>query len=446
MTDELTDLERFPLLTEGGREFLQALREHPYAPVYAAQSGNRLTAERLAQVRAFAAELAATAAAWAEGALPPWLDGFADMCYRESPIYRRRGERPANFFDIPTIMRADLSREPWSFVPDPLPTDDIIIYTTTGTTGQRLAVPSHPVVAGCYIPLLQKALALGGITLESRLGQVACVLVGYQNYSFTYASVTPLLDEAGFVKINLHPKDWRDPDDRARFLDALKPEIYTGDPISFMELARLVVTARPKALISTSMALMPGLRRSLEARFGCPVLDLYSLNETGPIGVDVDGGGYRLLQPRLYVEVLDEGGRPCAAGVRGEITVSGGFNFYCPLLRYRTGDYAALEWRGAGPVLAGLEGRPPTVFRATNGAFVNNIDVTHALVSFALPQFTLHQAADGSLALRVRRAPVDEAALRAALLGLFGPDQQLTVEFADTLGDKVIQYTSEMAA
>ncbi len=194
------------------------------------------------------------------------------------------------------------------------------------------------------------------------------------------------------------------------------------------------------------MALLPGLRRSLEARFGCPVLDLYSLNETGPIGVDVDGGGYRLLQPRLYVEILDEGVRPCAAGARGEITVSGGFNFYCPLLRYRTGDYAALEWRGDGPVLAGLEGRPPTIFRATNGAFVNNIDVTHALVSFALPQFTLHQSADGSLALRVRRAPVDEAQLRAALLGLFGPDHKLTVEFADSLGDKVIQYTSEMAA
>ena len=445
MTEMLTDAERFPLMTERGREFLTALREHPFAPVYAAASGNRLTAERLARVRAFEAELDSTAVAWAPGRVPEWLDEFVALCYRDVPVYRRRyaGAQPREFLEVPTITRAELSREPWSFVPDTLPTEDIIIYTTTGTTGQPLAVPSHPVAAGCYIPLMRKALALRGIRLTSRVGQVACVLVGYQNYSFTYASLTPLLDEAGFVKINLHPKDWRDPGDRARFLDALQPEIYTGDPLSFMELARLPLTAKPKALISTSMALLPALRESLAARFGCPVLDLYSLNESGPVGVDVDGSGYVLLQHRLYVEILDAKGEPCAAGTRGEITLSGGFNEYCPLLRYRTGDYAALEFRGGQPVLLGLEGRPPVVFRATNGAFVNNIDVTHALKAFALPQYTLRQARDGSLVMRVHGQAANESELRAALLALFGDGQALTIEFVESLGEKVIQYTSE---
>lgn len=44
------------------------------------------------------------------------------------------------------------------------------------------------------------------------------------------------MDEAGLAKINLHPDDWRDPDDRARYLDALAPEIVAGDPISFAAL------------------------------------------------------------------------------------------------------------------------------------------------------------------------------------------------------------------
>jgi len=192
------------------------------------------------------------------------------------------------------------------------------------------------------------------------------------------------------------------------------------------------------------MALLPAVRESLEARFGCPVLDLYSLNESGPVGVDVDGSGYVLLQHRLYVEILDAKGEPCAAGTRGEITLSGGFNEYCPLLRYRTGDYAALEFRGGQPVLLGLEGRPPVVFRATNGAFVNNIDVTHALKAFALPQFTLHQARDGALTMRVRGHAANESKLRAALLALFGDGQALTVEFVESLGEKVIQYTSDL--
>src|SRR5439155_23312850 len=147
MTEMLTDEERFPLMTEQGRVFLRALREHAYAPVYAAASGNRLTAERLARVRAFEAELESTAVAWAPGRVPEWLDEFVALCYRDVPIYRRRyaGAQPREFLEVPTITRAELSREPWSFVPDTLPTEDIIIYTTTGTTGQPLAVPSHPV-------------------------------------------------------------------------------------------------------------------------------------------------------------------------------------------------------------------------------------------------------------------------------------------------------------
>src|SRR3970040_2128660 len=121
MSDVLTDAARFPLLTEAGRRLLQWMREHPHAPRYTAQSGNRLTAEYLRRVRAFEAELNAAPRGWQQGAVPPWLADFVEMCFRDVPFYRRYGARPANFSDIPTIDRADLSREPWAFVSDLLP-------------------------------------------------------------------------------------------------------------------------------------------------------------------------------------------------------------------------------------------------------------------------------------------------------------------------------------
>lgn len=43
-----------------------------------------------------------------------------------------------------------------------------------------------------------------------------------------------------------------------RYLDAMAPEIVTGDPISFAALLDLPVTIRPKALVSVAMALVPG--------------------------------------------------------------------------------------------------------------------------------------------------------------------------------------------
>jgi phenylacetate-CoA ligase len=186
---------------------------------------------------------------------------------------------------------------------------------------------------------------------------VGLVLIGHQPVCFTYVSVTPAMDESGFAKINLHPADWRDPDDRARYLDALRPEVIAGDPISFAELLRLPVQARPRAMLCTSMALAPALRGALEERFGCPVLDLYSMNEAGPVAVlDERAGGHVLLQPRMFVEVLDADGQPAPAGERGEVTLTGGFNFCLPLLRYRTGDHAASGSTAASPCSSASRG------------------------------------------------------------------------------------------
>jgi phenylacetate-CoA ligase len=561
---ELTDAQRHPLLTDAGRALLRWLHEHEAAPRFNHRCGDRLTAEGLVRVRLFAEQVAAATSAnpspvalsgsaghgavrqnasevsrpdasahmtglsMTAEALPPWLLPFAAECYRDVPFYRSRGRLPDAFAAIPTCDRAALSREPWRFVPDAQPLDDLIVYTTSGaTTGHRLEVLSHPEVAAMYLPLLEAALATRGVRLAGGAGRVSIVLACWQRRTYTYATVLAYLGGAGYAKINLNPADWRDPADRARYLDACAPELYTGDPLAFAALAELPLTTRPKALISTAMALLPGLQAQLETRFGCPALDLYSLNEAGPVAVgiaaDVTGHSERvngtmsvtaehqrrvspshgdssldtrryespgadplrmteakvfhLLQPRLHVEVLDAAGQPCPPGVRGEITLTGGFNPFLPLLRYRTGDHAALDYLDGRPVLVGLEGRPPVVFRGRAGQPINNVDVSAALRPFALAQFQLHQAEDGALTLRVRdltpRPPLPSTSsgqalpgkggsggplpcregffggVRAALLALFGADQPLTIELVeafDGAGDKVVAYTRTLTA
>lgn len=443
----MTDSDRFPLLTDEGRRLLRRLREHPRAPKYTAQCGNRLTADYLRRVRAFESELRASPRGWPPGALPHWLDDFVEMCFRDVPFYRRYGDRPLQFADLPTTTRADLSREIWSFVPDSQPLDDLIWYATSGATGHPLTILSHPVAGACYTPLLKLALARHKVELTSGAGQVACILVGWQKRAYTYPSITPQQNDAGHIKLNLHPDDWRRPDDRAPFLDDCNPEIYTGDPIAFAELLQLPLRSRPRALISTAMMLLPELRRRLESHFGCPVVDVYSMNETGPVAVrDPDMETWTLLQPGLFVEILDSDGNPCPIGRRGEVTLTGGFNPFLPLLRYRTNDFAALDYRGDQPVLIGLEGRRPVLFRSADGHAISTLDVTAALKPFALPQFALHQFADGALHLRLRNgAAADDSQLRAALTPLFGVTQTLTIEHVDSFGDKTLNYTTDLS-
>ncbi len=423
---------------------LQFLREHPHAPIFRSQSGHRLFAEDLERVCLFEKEVQEAHVGWKPGEAPAWLGEFIAQCVEEVPAYRRYGSPTADLFALPTVSRADLSRDIAQFVPDSAPVERLINFRTSGTTGHPLLLASHPIVAASYLAFHKRALRRFGITLRHGRGQVGVMLIGWQRKCFTYVSVTPSMDESGVVKINLHPGDWCDPDDRAAYVDAMAPEVIAGDPISFAELAQLPVQHRPRALLCTSMALLPGLRAHLEERFGCAVLDLYSMNEAGPIAVaDPVAGGHVLLQHRMCVEILNEAGKPLPLGECGEVTLTGGFNFCLPLLRYRTGDFAALHLNGPEPVLIDLEGRPPVRYRTTTGGWVNNIEITHALRAFAISQYTLHQSADGRLELKVCGPLPDARGVRTALLELFGSTQLLDFQHVCHFEGKVIQYTSE---
>jgi len=446
MSLEPNDEQRYPTLTDNGRQILRLMREHPNAPIYRNTSGNRLTQDDVERVRAFEREVESTPVHH-HTSPPSWVPAFLERCYEQVPFYREQGSAPSDLRQIGSVTRADFARDIADFVPDDVDLDRLINFRTTGTTGNPLLVASHPVVAASYLAYHKQALRRFGIELRHRRGQVGVVLLGFQAHCFTYVSVTPTMDESGLVKINLHPNDWRHPSDRGKYLEALDPEVIAGDPISYAELLRLDLSVRPRALLSTAMALTTGLRRQLEERFECPVLDLYSLNEAGPIGVlDPNLGGHVLLQHRLYVEILDDDDNPVPAGQPGEITLTGGFNFCLPLVRYRTGDTARLGVRGGESVLTDLVGRKPVVFRTHAGDFINNIDVTHALQRFALPQFRLHQAADGALTLTVYGFRGDVEEVHTRLIALFGARQPLSIDEQAQVDSKVLQYSSDLVS
>jgi phenylacetate-CoA ligase len=446
----MTPPPRFPLVTPEGQARLRWLEEHPHAPRFNHLGVDRLTQAGVLRVQAFEDELNAAGRGWAPGQAPAWLVEFTRRAWHSVPHYRAYGPPPGHFFDIPTTDRASLSRTPWSFVPDDAPLEGLIVYQTSGTTGHPLDILSHPETAAHYLPLLRRALATYGVALEAAAGDappVTIALICSQASTYTYAAVSGYLNHAGFVKLNLHPAGWRDPADRARFLDDCRPRVYSGDPVSLAALAALGLSHRPRALVSTAMALLPGLRDRLAETFGCPVIDVYSMNEAGPIAVGYPRGqGHLLLSHRLYVEVLDPHGAACAPGERGEITLSGGFNPYLPLLRYRTGDYASLDLTDRRqPRLLGLEGRAPVIFHDRAGRRLNNIDVTAALKPLALPQFTLHQAADGALILRLPPDRLKDDQPRSALLAVFGAGQAISVlPLEAPASGKVVQYSSEV--
>ncbi len=439
----LTESERFPLLTERSRAMLRRLQQHANAPRWTYQCGDRLDGKGLADVQCFAERQQTQRRGWKPGETPAWVAEFIDRCRSDVPFYRQRlGDG-----NLPTCDREDLRREPWSFVPDWADASELIVYRTSGTSGNLLHIPAHPVAPARYLPLFQSALAAHGVSLLGG-NQVSLMQVAAQVQTYTFASVSSFLDGAGVAKINLNPADWTAPEDRERLFDDCSPELVTGDPLALEQLAALPIRSRPKGILSSATLLLPALRDRLMQRFGCPVIDVYSMNETGPIAfarADAEADEHEILPHNLFVEILDDSGQPVAPDQRGEIVVTGGINPFLPLVRYRTGDFGALSHREDVPRLVGVERRRPVVFQATDGTPVVSISVTVALFRIPVPFFSLSQARDGSLTFRTRCDAAVEHDIRSALTDLFGSTplriEQLPWEVA--WRGKSIQYSRD---
>lgn len=405
----MNESQRHPLLDESGRQQLQKWREHPLAPRWNTVCGDRLDARALEEVRRFA-RVCGSAPAWGSFAEPPdWARESACKYLREVPFYRARGGSADDWSSIAPCDRLDLAREPWHFVPDGLALDDLVVYNTSGTTGSEALIPAHWRWPSTYLPLYERALRLNGVDWgQSRHGsteRVAIASIASQEHTLAFAAWSAYLGGAN-LKVNLHPAQWRSPQDCAAFLDEANPQVICGDPVSLAALAATDFSGRPLALISSALALSPALRDEMQGRFGCPLIDIYSTNESGPVACSLptstcQGGAMAVLPPDLWIEILREDGSPCAQGEAGEIVLSGGRNPFLPLLRYRTGDRARAQVLEREPHLLDFHGRALVRF-ASGEREILDIDVTHALRRIALREFSLRQARDGSLELSFR--------------------------------------------
>lgn len=417
------------------------LLEDPHAPPWTHPREDRLTAAMRRQVDTHAVRLATEPPRWrGPDDEPAWLREWLAEVWPATPALARRGPTPARIEEIAPLRRADLAAAPWRHVPVGADLDNLLVYRTSGTAGAPVPIPSHPVTVASYYPtILHAAAAVAQVRPRpDRLDWVT--IIAQEAGGYVIPSRSNWLGSLT-AQVNLRPHAWRDPADAMRFLAANDPQVITGDPVAFAVLLDLLhrsgLHLRPRVLVSSASALSGGLRRRLAETFAAPVADVYSLTESGPVAVDLDGPDttgittHRLVQPRLFVEVLRRDGTRCAPGEVGEVTLTGGLNDVLPLVRYATGDHAAMQWPAdhVAPVLRGLQGRTPVVFVTPEGREVNSHSVTIALEDLALPRFGLHQDAAGALCFEaddltgVRRRQVAER-----VRGLFGTD--VPIDFA----------------
>jgi len=98
--------------------------------------------------------------------------------------------------------------------------------------------------------------------------------------------------------------------------------------------------------------------------------------------------GLHLSQENLYVEILDDAGRPTPAGEEGNVVITDLFNYGMPFIRYVNGDRAVAGWKtcpcGRGlPLLTKVTGRRLDTLETTDGRKVPGEFFPHLLKDYA---------------------------------------------------------------
>lgn len=453
MYPEISEAERFPILTDKGRKLLYQMRQHPNAPIWNWPNGEQLDEHGLEIVHRFADKLKNFYEGHTDknsATQPNWLNAFTEYCTESVPFYRSRAlslgqTKHQTFAAMPTCCREDLAPKVWDFVPDDISLEHLIVFSTSGTTGHPTRMLSHPATAACGVPLIEAALRRESIAIPNGPEHVPITNVASYRGAFTTAIVVAYLKEAGCVRVNLHPSAWRSPEDRTAFINQWQSPIWLGDPIAFADFTKIETSYKPRAIVSSIMSMNPTLATQLSETYECPVLDLYAMTEVGIVAVN-SHLGHEVLPHDLYVEIVDQKGEPVPDGVRGEVTVTCNRNPYMPLLRYRTGDFASIVRIGTRTILAGLEGRSPVMFPLPSGRVVHSMEVTRLMREHPLLQYRLIQNKDGGFDFGFR-GWVDRDKLRQQLRELL--EHPTSFQFGElepstTPGQKVCEYRSEL--
>ncbi len=163
----------------------------------------------------------------------------------------------------------------------------------------------------------------------------------------------------------------------ARWLQRQDPDYLLSAPGVIGPLADYcranhILLPRLRQVETNSEIVDDSLREACREAWGVPLVDSYSTREAGHLALQCpEQRHYHVQSECVYLEVLDEAGRPCRPGETGRVVVTALHNLAMPLIRYEIGDLAEVGppcpcGRGL-PVLKRIVGRRQNKVLMPNG-------------------------------------------------------------------------------
>lgn len=286
---------------------------------------------------------------------------------QRNPLYRARvgGRVPDLWTELPIMRKQDFQAPLPEMICEGLREQDLYIANTSGSSGHPFFFAKdktcHSMTWG-VIRNRYQALGLSPGALEARFfGIPMDRRAAYLKEAFK----DRLLSRRRFPVFDLSDKVLE------RFLATIRRTRfdylygYTNSLLAFAEflmargkILRHVCPTVSLCLVTAEMCRDEDARK-LEKSFGVPVRQEYGASEVGIIAIDGLDTRWNLSVENLFVEVVDDEGRPVPNGVEGRILITDLYNRAMPFIRYEVGDLGSLKPLDHYPfrALASLTGR-----------------------------------------------------------------------------------------
>lgn len=238
--------------------------------------------------------------------------------------------------------------------------------------------------------------------------------------------------------------------DYVKQLQSFRPKLFLSYPSPMERFAKFCIDRKVcvpslKAIICSAEQLFDHQREIIENAFGVPVFNRYGCREFADVAQECEKhNGLHVNVERVYVEILDENGRPCPPGKLGELVITDLNNYAMPFIRYNIGDMAAWSDNvcpcGRGlPMLERVEGRAFDLIKTRSGRYLSGTfwtillkHISHDILSLQVRQESIDrveillQTACGKLCEKSERTLLHKIAEEA-------PDLEVHIKYVDEI-------------
>ncbi len=377
------------------------------------------------------------------------LQRIVNFAYNNVPLYREKYDRAGvtphdlralgDLTHFPTVRKDDvLAAYPGGALARGLDLRRCLLSKSSGSTGQVLNVVHQADRLGIQGLAMNRLLELYGSYLP------------WHHLVYIYTSEYPARSLFGMYPMTLVPTLTPTPQILSR-LRELRPHLLACYPSHLRAIANELGPEGCRRLklraISVSSELSTQQERDdLAMLFGCGVYDEYSTEELTHVAAQCVDKTYHIFEDVAYLEIVSpDSDEALPVGQKGEVVGTYLHNYAMPFIRYRQGDFAALDDTACAcgrsfRAIRDLGGRKLDQFILPSGRVLTSGWLLDASYSFVLDigadiaAFTMIQEAVDDVRIEIVPGPDYTAAMseavRTRFLGLVGEPINVRVEIA----------------